>query len=140
MVHAANATGDGYDNMEHLDRLAKWARESEDKIKRGECEIPEGFLQNDLYSEHIHFFQVSIYPILPPPLVCPQSYSAICGAVETIRTAVDTVMQAEEDGARIAFAAIRPPGHHCGEDTPSGFCFVNNVAIGAAHGTRLLCN
>jgi hypothetical protein len=60
MVHAANATGDGYDNMEHLDRLAKWARESEDKIKQGECEIPEGFPQNDLYSEHIHFFQVSV--------------------------------------------------------------------------------
>jgi histone deacetylase HOS3 len=33
-----------------------------------------------------------------------------------------------------AFVAIRPPGHHCGEDTPSGFCFVNNVAVGAAHG------
>jgi histone deacetylase HOS3 len=33
-----------------------------------------------------------------------------------------------------AFVAIRPPGHHCGEDTPSGFCFVNNVAVAAAHG------
>ena len=70
--------------------------------------------------------------------MCPQSYSAICGAVETIRKAVDTVMQAEEDGARTAFATIRPPGHHCGEDTPSGFCFVNNVAIGAAHGMSFL--
>jgi histone deacetylase HOS3 len=37
-------------------------------------------------------------------------------------------------GATRAFCAVRPPGHHCGEDTPSGFCFVNNVAIGAAHG------
>ena len=33
-----------------------------------------------------------------------------------------------------AFVAIRPPGHHCGEDTPSGFCFVNNVVVAAAHG------
>ena len=57
MVHAANDTGDGHDEMKHLDRLAKWARESEDKIKRGESEIPEGFPQNDLYSERIHFFQ-----------------------------------------------------------------------------------
>lgn len=32
------------------------------------------------------------------------------------------------------FVAIRPPGHHCGDETPSGFCFVNNVLIGAAHG------
>ena len=49
-----------------------------------------------------------------------------------------------------AFCAIRPPGHHCGEDTPSGyvlfvfytntiltsqrFCYVNNVVVGALHG------
>ncbi|KAL7410441.1 histone deacetylase domain-containing protein, partial [Mrakia frigida] len=32
-----------------------------------------------------------------------------------------------------AFCAIRPPGHHCGEDDPMGFCFVNNVLVGAAH-------
>lgn len=67
-------------------------------------------------------------------IVCKQSYSAICGAVETVRTAVDRVMAAGEKEPAFAFAAIRPPGHHCGEDTPSGFCFVNNVAIAAAHG------
>ena len=39
-----------------------------------------------------------------------------------------------------AFVAIRPPGHHCGEDTPSGFCFLNNVAIGAAHGDFFCVN
>ncbi|THG97089.1 hypothetical protein EW026_g4841 [Hermanssonia centrifuga] len=32
-----------------------------------------------------------------------------------------------------AFVVIRPPGHHCGEDNPNGFCFVNDVAVGAAH-------
>jgi len=35
-----------------------------------------------------------------------------------------------------AFVSVRPPGHHCGEDTPCGFCFVNNVMVGAAHGKR----
>jgi histone deacetylase HOS3 len=45
------------------------------------------------------------------------------------------------------FAVIRPPGHHCSDETPSGFCFVNNVLIGVAHGelagylrSRLLTN
>ncbi|KAG8733094.1 hypothetical protein FRC10_000424 [Ceratobasidium sp. 414] len=33
-----------------------------------------------------------------------------------------------------AFVAIRPPGHHCGSDEPAGFCWVNNVLVGAAHG------
>ena len=32
------------------------------------------------------------------------------------------------------FCVIRPPGHHCGEDLPSGFCYVNNVVVGALHG------
>lgn len=113
MIHAADAEG-GFGSLEHLDRLAKWARESEERIKRGECEIPTGFPQNDLY-------------------MCPKSYRAICGAVDTVREAVDRAMRADENGTRTVFAAIRPPGHHCSEDIPSGFCFVNNVAIGAAH-------
>lgn len=40
-------------------------------------------------------------------------------------------------GSRV-FTAIRPPGHHCSDDVPSGFCFVNNVMIGAAHGELAL--
>jgi histone deacetylase HOS3 len=52
MIHAANAAGEGYDNMEHLDRLAKWARESEGEIRENGSEIPVGFSQGDLYSEH----------------------------------------------------------------------------------------
>ena len=51
MIHAADPEGDGFNSLEHLDRLAKWARESEERIKKGECEIPTGFPQNDLYSQ-----------------------------------------------------------------------------------------
>ena len=60
------------------------------------------------------------------------------GAVGTVCEAVDKVILSSRSptntGIHRAFVAIRPPGHHCGEDTPSGFCFLNNVAIGAAHG------
>ncbi|CCW68483.1 unnamed protein product [Phytomonas sp. Hart1] len=31
----------------------------------------------------------------------------------------------------IGFCLIRPPGHHCMANRPSGFCLVNNVAIAA---------
>lgn len=70
--------------------------------------------------------------------VCPSSIDAIQGAIGAVCQAVDTVIASTRvnpstDPQR-AFVAVRPPGHHCGEDTPSGFCFVNNVAIGAAHG------
>ncbi|KAF7364681.1 Histone deacetylase HOS3 [Mycena venus] len=110
----------------YLENLVRWIRESKEKIDKGQSEIPENLSQGDLY-------------------LCPESLAAIQGAVGTVCEAVDAVAgsfqpaftnQMPETPAppvNRAFVAIRPPGHHCGEDTPSGFCFVNNVAIGAAH-------
>jgi acetoin utilization deacetylase AcuC-like enzyme len=34
-------------------------------------------------------------------------------------------------GARSAFCATRPPGHHAGADFMGGYCFLNNAAIAA---------
>jgi acetoin utilization deacetylase AcuC-like enzyme len=36
------------------------------------------------------------------------------------------------DGARVAYALCRPPGHHAYADMAGGFCYLNNVAIAAA--------
>ncbi|HEY8921551.1 MAG TPA: histone deacetylase, partial [Candidatus Limnocylindria bacterium] len=33
--------------------------------------------------------------------------------------------------AEIAFAAVRPPGHHAGRERAAGFCLLNNVAVAA---------
>ncbi|MGV3480358.1 MAG: histone deacetylase family protein [Sphingobium sp.] len=35
------------------------------------------------------------------------------------------------DGASIAFALCRPPGHHAGADYLGGYCYINNVAVAA---------
>ncbi|KAJ8514275.1 hypothetical protein ONZ45_g8169 [Pleurotus djamor] len=96
----------------YLEKLLSWARYIRTKITNGQSEIPDGLSQGDLY-------------------LCPSSINAIQGALGTICQAVDSVLDPEEPSR--AFVAIRPPGHHCGEDTPSGFCFVNNVAVAAAH-------
>jgi acetoin utilization deacetylase AcuC-like enzyme len=34
--------------------------------------------------------------------------------------------------ARIAFAVVRPPGHHAAEERAAGFCLINNIAVAAA--------
>ncbi|KAF8624393.1 hypothetical protein AX15_005879 [Amanita polypyramis BW_CC] len=123
----------GVDGDVYLENLVRWAKESLDKLAKGDFEIPEGLPQGDLY-------------------LCPQSLNAIQGALGTVCEAVDQVMASTQldfvsktekedsltqntvgrDSVQRAFVVIRPPGHHCGEDTPSGFCFVNNVAVAAA--------
>ncbi len=57
------------------------------------------------------------------------------GTWEAARAAADCAIQAAglvADGARLAYALCRPPGHHA---TPAGFggsCYLNNAAVAAA--------
>jgi acetoin utilization deacetylase AcuC-like enzyme len=50
-------------------------------------------------------------------------------AAGAVLRAVDEVMGKGGN----AFVAMRPPGHHAERETPMGFCFFGNVAIGAKH-------
>ncbi len=60
----------------------------------------------------------------------PHSLVAALHAAGAAVKAVDLVMSGEADNA---FCNIRPPGHHAGRASASGFCIFNNVAIAAAH-------
>lgn len=63
--------------------------------------------------------------------LCEESLAAMQGALGAVCEAVDTVFG---PGPRKAFVGVRPPGHHCSDSHPSGFCWVNNVHVGIMHG------
>ncbi|KAK5081542.1 histone deacetylase [Lithohypha guttulata] len=73
-----------------------------------------------------------------PPLhsgdlyLASESLAALQGCLGGVCDAVDTVFQ-EDILARRAFVCIRPPGHHCSAEMPSGFCWLNNVHVGVAY-------
>lgn len=67
--------------------------------------------------------------------LCPESMNAFQGALGGVLDAVDAVFQSTSmgNGPSRAFVCIRPPGHHCSDDFPSGFCWLNNVHVGIEH-------
>lgn len=60
----------------------------------------------------------------------PYTWEAAQYAAGASCAAVDGVMNGE---FKKAFCAIRPPGHHAHRHQSGGFCFLNNVAVGALH-------
>ena len=62
--------------------------------------------------------------------ICRESYQTALLAVGGVLLAVEAVMGGQVDNA---FCAVRPPGHHAERDRAMGFCFFNNVALGAVY-------
>ena len=58
------------------------------------------------------------------------------GSGEALRLAagatIDAALAVADGTAVVAFAVVRPPGHHASAARPSGFCLVNNVALAVA--------
>jgi acetoin utilization deacetylase AcuC-like enzyme len=58
------------------------------------------------------------------------SYDAALHAAGGSVHAVELML---DDGERVAFCGLRPPGHHAETARAMGFCLFNNVAVAAAH-------
>ncbi|KAL2392902.1 Histone deacetylase HOS3 [Exophiala dermatitidis] len=63
--------------------------------------------------------------------LCADSLAAFQGCLGGVCDAIDTVFSPSVTNR--AFVCIRPPGHHCSSNYPSGFCWLNNVHVGIAY-------
>lgn len=66
----------------------------------------------------------------PDTLLMPETPQAALRAAGALIHATDLVLTNKH---KVAFCNIRPPGHHALPAHAMGFCFFNNVAVGAAH-------
>ena len=64
----------------------------------------------------------------PDTALCPRSLTAAHRAAGALVDATHAVLAG---AAQRAFCAVRPPGHHAEEGAAMGFCFYNNIALGA---------
>ncbi len=65
--------------------------------------------------------------------ISAHSLEAACVAAGSVLSAVDAVFSRTVVNA---FCVVRPPGHHASAARGMGFCFFNNVAIGARYAQR----
>lgn len=74
----------------------------------------------------------SSLPFLDTPEcpLSPATFEAAVYAVGGVLTGIDKVIQGD---IRNCFCAVRPPGHHAERSVAMGFCYFNNVAVGARY-------
>lgn len=60
------------------------------------------------------------------------AWPAAVGAVDCALSAAEQVLE----GARLAYALVRPPGHHAERHAFGGFCYFNNAAVAANYLSR----
>ncbi|SMY24462.1 unnamed protein product [Zymoseptoria tritici ST99CH_1A5] len=98
------------------EKLAAGVKELDRRPAIGESEAP-ALHEGDLY-------------------LANESQQAFEGALGAVADAVDAIFS-ESTKTKRAFVAVRPPGHHCSANEPSGFCWLNNVHVGIEYAAQM---
>jgi len=96
-------------------------------------EAPEELIQLNHTRDYVQWVSSlsslpNIQPVSADTHACSDTPRIVKLGVGSVIKAVDMVMEEE---AKNAFCAVRPPGHHAESEQAMGFCFFNNIAIGA---------
>ncbi|OQO02518.1 hypothetical protein B0A48_12045 [Cryoendolithus antarcticus] len=97
-----------------------------ERLAKGEKELTRSASTDGIEKRTFH--QGDLY-------LCQESLQAFQGALGGVADAVDGVFDSRTRTSR-AFVAVRPPGHHCSADFPSGFCWLNNVHVGLEYAAQ----
>nr|VFK54879.1 MAG: Acetoin utilization deacetylase AcuC [Candidatus Kentron sp. TUN]VFK55784.1 MAG: Acetoin utilization deacetylase AcuC [Candidatus Kentron sp. TUN]VFK61806.1 MAG: Acetoin utilization deacetylase AcuC [Candidatus Kentron sp. TUN] len=71
-----------------------------------------------------------LFHLDPDTYMNPHTARAAVHAAGAVVLGTNLVIKGKVDNA---FCCVRPPGHHAEKNEAMGFCFFNNVAVGAAH-------
>jgi acetoin utilization deacetylase AcuC-like enzyme len=123
------------ERITHLVNKIEGSSLSESLIKIKAKGIPRDIAELAHPLSHLNW--VESLGVLPDPTLVaadtvagPETPRIVRLAAGAIIQAIDAVMLNRADNA---FCAVRPPGHHAEDDQAMGFCFYNNIAIGARY-------
>ena len=115
-----------------LDLLRRYTREGLLKISPRAATIDEITANHDRrYIEQVRSTAGKPFFVFDPDTTAyAKSYETALLAAGGLLELIDHVVAGKVDNG---FAMVRPPGHHAEADRAMGFCFFNNVAIGARY-------
>lgn len=138
-VDVPNPLAEAPERPERLDTIENnlIALGLDDRVMRAECEaapMEAVLLAHDAdYIERLRLASAGDVQALatfsqPDTQVGPETFDCAMKSAGAVTTAVDALMARR---IRNAFCAVRPPGHHAARSEARGFCYINNVAVGA---------
>ncbi|KAI8443520.1 histone deacetylase domain-containing protein [Phakopsora pachyrhizi] len=121
----------------YLEQLIGLCRRSAELNLLGLSEVPQHLPQGDLYLS-----TGSGFSILGAIGACYEAIDSILNPDSCLpSTSSTTQTQAADKQSprppKKAFVNIRPPGHHCTNSDPMGFCWVNNVLISCLYSNMM---